>query len=150
MTETLFGYRRSVQAMTNRYDERLGYPSTNKQTNHWRKTRMSASDQPIVHTPGPWITSAKNGRVVVALNDRTNEKVATAASIGNPPVAWANAQLIALAPELLQACRDVLDAIEQADLGGEVLWIKRGSPIHESASDRLQDVIERATYEPVV
>ena len=111
---------------------------------------MSASDQPIVHTPGPWITSAKNGRVVVALNDRTNEKVATAASTGNPPVAWANAQLIALAPELLQACRDVLDAIEQADLGGEVLWIKRGSPIHESASDRLQDVIERATYEPVV
>jgi hypothetical protein len=31
--------------------ERLGYPSTNEQINHWRKTRMSASDQPIVPRP---------------------------------------------------------------------------------------------------
>jgi len=54
-------------------------------------------------------------------------------------------RLASAAPELLQACRLVLVAIEQADLGGEVLWINRGSPVHESASERLADVIELAT-----
>jgi hypothetical protein len=42
---------------------------------------------------------------------------------------------------LAQSCKDVLSAIEQADLGGEVLWINRGSAVHETASERLQSVI---------
>jgi hypothetical protein len=53
------------------------------------------------------------------------------------------------APALLEACQLVLEAIQRANLGGEVLWIKPGSPIHESASERLADVIELATGEPV-
>ena len=112
-------------------------------------------DQQLVHTPGPWkvlrrfeiyqdlgpnvggtyIGTTAGNRVLPESVARVDEE---------------NARLMAAAPELLDACRDVLDAIEQSDLGGEVLWIKRGSPIHESASDRLQDVIERATCKPVV
>ena len=103
----------------------------------------------IVHTPGPWKPYAKT---VSACNANGNDVRAECDPHGRvcQNASWADARLIALAPELLQACRDVLEAIEQADMGGEVLWIKRGSPIHESASDRLQDVIERATCKPVV
>lgn len=60
----------------------------------------------------------------------------------------ANARLIAAAPELLETCKAVLDAIEQADLNGTVLWINppyQAAAVHESASQRLMNVIADAT-----
>jgi len=62
----------------------------------------------------------------------------------------ANARLIAAAPELLNACKAVLAALENADLQGAVLWIEppyQAPAVHESAQERLQAVIEKATGE---
>ncbi|MCK9570877.1 hypothetical protein M0R72_18145 [Candidatus Pacearchaeota archaeon] len=45
---------------------------------------------------------------------------------------------------LLEACKAVLDAINQADLQGTVLWINppyQAEAIHETASERLQAAI---------
>ena len=73
-------------------------------------------DQSIVHTPGPWKTSHKNGRVVVALSEFANEKIATAANTGNPPVAWANARLLAESPEMLKVIEIIANATGNTDL----------------------------------
>jgi len=96
--------------------------------------------QPTVHTPRPWeaVRSLTCGHLRAAHNYQTEAKLE-----------WTDddLRLINALPELLEACRVVLAAIEQANLGGEVLWINRGSPVHESASERLADVIEQATGE---
>ena len=96
--------------------------------------------QTILHTPGPWeaVRSLTCGHLRAAHNYQTKAKLE-----------WTDddLRLINALPELLEACRVVLAAIEQANLGGEVLWINRGSPVHESASERLADVIEQATGE---
>lgn len=71
------------------------------------------------HTPGPWMGHSKNGRIVMA----GDTKVATAERTVNPPEAFTNAKLIAAAPELLEACKAVLQYLEQyADPGSNVLW----------------------------
>ena len=50
--------------------------------------------------------------------------------------------------ELLTACEAVLDALEGiADMRGIVIWIRppfQAAGIHESAQDRLREVIRRA------
>lgn len=114
-----------------------------------------ASDQPIVHTPGPWRQFAQN---IEDENDPDYRSISAGSGLFlhrtgfeiTGFISEADARLIAAAPELLEACRLVLDAIEQANLRGEVLWIHRNSAVHESASERLQHVIERATGGTVV
>lgn len=57
-------------------------------------------------------------------------------------------RLIAAAPDLLEACKAVLDALENVDLGGTVLWISppyQARGVHESAQERLREVIAKAT-----
>lgn len=56
------------------------------------------------HTLGPWKTSTANGRFVMA----GAMKVATATNTAQPPHAWANAKLIAAAPDLLEALQAVV------------------------------------------
>jgi|GEM_PF-3853950 len=112
-----------------------------------------SEDQPTVHTPGPWKVSRRFD--IYQDNQETGFRgTYIGTTRGNGPLPDTiekadeqNACLIAAAPDLLAACRVVLAAIEQANLGGEVLWINRGSPVHESASERLADVIEQATGE---
>ena len=105
------------------------------------------------HTPGPWKVSRRFD-IYQDRQDGNGSGRYIGTTRGNGPLPWsiesvdeANAVLMAAAPDLLAACRVVLAAIEQANLGGEVLWINRGSAVHESASERLADVIEQATGE---
>ena len=94
----------------------------------------------IVHTPGPWKPYAKT---VSACNANGNDVRAECDPHGRvcQNASWADARLIALAPELLQACRDVLEAIEQADMGGEVLWMHLGSPFLFGARSAIYRII---------
>ena len=119
------------------------------------QTSPDDGDHAVVHTPGPWKVSRR-----FDIYEDTQTPGVGGTFVGSTRGNWplpehinkrceADARLIAAAPDLLEACRLVLDAIEQANLCGEVLWIKRGSPIHESATDRLQAVIEQATGEVV-
>jgi len=119
-----------------------------------KKESPDAPVHAVVHTPEPWRVTTSKVSVVANNSIRISQATgpcAASCSVQSSIAAemQANALLIAAAPDLLAACRLVLDAIEQANLGGEVLWIKRGSPVHESATDRLQAVIEKATGEVV-
>lgn len=57
------------------------------------------------HTPGPWTTDRRNGRVVIS----GETLVATAFLQEEPTVARENARLIAAAPELLEALKEVIE-----------------------------------------
>ena len=91
---------------------------------------MSASEQPIVHTPGPWSLLCSEARggprcLVVCPND--NE----IASINPFRESWnEDAELIAAAPELLAACKAAL---------AEVQFYSHGTV------KQLADAIEKAT-----
>ncbi len=63
----------------------------------------------------------------------------------------ANAKLIAAAPDLLKACKDVLAALEKStEATGEILWLDHVLPgVHESAMERLKNVIAQAEGQPV-
>lgn len=58
------------------------------------------------HTPGPWTVNPIRP-VQVATDTDTPQLVATAAADGDPYTAIANARLIAAAPELLEALKEV-------------------------------------------
>jgi hypothetical protein len=63
----------------------------------------------------------------------------------------ANCHLMASAPDLLKACRDVLAALQKSTQEtGEILWLDHVLPgVHDSAMGRLQDVIAQAEGQPV-
>src|SRR5919201_3936496 len=94
------------------------------------------------HTPGPWGVSGEvlnQGLVVSAPGRRARQIVALVqAEIGyqaDPaPEAEANARLIALAPDLLAACRGVLE------------FLDNGTPIHPGSllEEELQALVAKA------
>ena len=69
---------------------------------------MSASDQPIVHTPGPWdVKVYDDGAYIIAdgpVDDLSSCIIASRNAHPEPTTGKANARLIAAAPELLKAC----------------------------------------------
>jgi hypothetical protein len=81
------------------------------------------------HTPGPWLQSIDNGRVIQA--GRT--KIAVASPTTPPPTAWANAKLIAAAPEMLDFARAV---VRYAGNSGD-----------DYLADKAREVIAKATGE---
>ena len=100
---------------------------------------MSASEQPVVHTPGPWKRYEGYGvdfrRPVItdAIPDRDGKCVANCICyVATTNQDWdANAKLIAAAPDLFAAAVDVLE-------------------LHEDEQDRpavrlLRQAIEKAT-----
>lgn len=119
------------------------------------------------HTPGPWSvgSTTKQTNVDARLGDwwQTTVRVGAARNAGNciaivymggaaavnkeAAAVEANARLIAASPDLLAACEAALNAIENADLGGEVLWVRpphQAAAVHETASERLAAAIRLA------
>lgn len=103
------------------------------------------------HTPGPWFIDRNHfGRIIgVAPTSGRNHDLDFVCCIDsdNHGDHEKNARLIAAAPELLAACKAVLDAIESTDLNGAVIWIRppyQHKAVHESASERLAAVIAKA------
>jgi hypothetical protein len=64
------------------------------------------------HTPGPWKKSNCGNDILIGLrNDKWNPDamgLVVAKTIGNSEMCQANANLLALSPDLLQDCRDAL------------------------------------------
>lgn len=82
------------------------------------------------HTKGPWRVGRLEGRLCVTLGPPTGSIIARVDQI--PPHAWANAQLIAAAPDLLEAAI----AIQAADVTTAEI---------EAARDKLDAAIAKAT-----
>jgi hypothetical protein len=87
---------------------------------------MSASDQPIVHTPGPWKRYEGYGvdfrRPVItdSIPDRDGKCVANCICyVATTNQDWdANAKLIAAAPDLLLACKVALYSLRCSGIKG--------------------------------
>jgi len=79
------------------------------------------------HTPGPWLTTESTehwGRVNVTIQAAfTVNDIATAWQ-GNTETNRANAQLIAAAPDLLEA---LIEVFEDNELVNSVSWIDKAS-----------------------
>lgn len=120
-----------------------------------QNTGASAPVHAFVHTPGPWgveQTTVSNwiGRMradgskieyIVAHTDR--DSLRDEVLVRND----ANARLIAAAPDLLEACKAALAAIRVACQDGSIIWLDPPfvlPGVHESAAERLQNVIEQA------
>jgi hypothetical protein len=114
----------------------------------------SAPVHAFVHTPGPWVVDYEGSighvKSVAERPDYFTPTVARydtgAVSIG-PDEKQANARLIAAAPDLLEACKAALAAIRSACQDGSIIWLDPPyvlPGVHESAAERLQNVIEQA------
>ena len=73
------------------------------------------------HTPGPWVTSATDDTVVI---DATGREVAAIDGDYNDPDTWpqmeANARLIAAAPEMLRALKELYSiAVSEGVVGDD-------------------------------
>lgn len=102
------------------------------------------------HTPGPW--SIESGDSVysqadyAALSQRghTAHALCTIHAIPfSKGDTDANARLIAAAPDLLKACRLMLDAVNEHHKDGSILWVSPGT----TAWELLTDAIAKATGE---
>jgi len=89
---------------------------------------------------GQW---ERNGN---AVHERVSPHYATCIAICDGDNRYVNATAIAALPDLLKACKDVLAALEKAtEETGEILWLDNALPgVHESAMERLQNVIDDA------
>lgn len=106
------------------------------------------------HTPGPWCAEPADmfGDHNIVLGDNADDARAIAAVVSNlraPSEVEANARLIAAAPDLLEACQELIGVIDsvdgEADYSKEE-WAALGSAkLH--AEDRIRAAIARATGE---
>lgn len=88
----------------------------------------------ITHTPGPWFVTCPQFQDHPQI---VSKKAGIAGSLGNGPVALANAHLIAAAPELLEAlllARDELQLISDANDGS-----------HGKSLEVILEAIDKAT-----
>jgi hypothetical protein len=67
-----------------------------------------ATDKPAAHTPGPWFVDKQSPPRILAKDERQTIIAVTTAARSNP-TNMADAQLMALAPELFEALQDVMD-----------------------------------------
>ena len=82
-------------------------------------------EQKAAHTPGPWRATSRNienvanwaSRIPFAIELEVGHSVAPIADVCDQPAAEANARLIAAAPELLAALKDVLRIAQAASVG---------------------------------
>lgn len=111
------------------------------------------------HTPGPWDASSfqegdlaqtyyvtnNDGRRVCLIAGYGERKRYRSPKCDDALNAEdvANARLIAAAPDLLKACRLMLDAVNEHHKDGSILWVNPG----ETAWELLTDVIGKATGE---
>jgi hypothetical protein len=52
--------------------------------------------------------------------------------------------------DLLSCCKAVLESLEKLATDGEIIWLNDGLPgVHESAIERLKNVIAQAEGQPV-
>jgi hypothetical protein len=105
---------------------------------------MSASDQPIVHTPGPWsllCSEARGGPRCLVVCPKDNE----IASINPFRESWSeDAELIAAAPDLLAACKSFLDMWHRAGPLGSHQFEKFDSVVRQCSM-----AVDKATGEVV-
>lgn len=112
------------------------------------------------HSAGPWqiryggLTDSDEGYGIMSKLDVHDGIIAEAWPCRTTPelrrTLRANARLIAAAPDLLQACRAVLESLLKTDLGGAIPWVNppyQAAAVHETAFERLAAVIEKATGE---
>lgn len=73
------------------------------------------------HTPGPWKTFRPYGTIYIKarLRGSTIQEVASCGPTETPEQQEANARLIASAPELLEALRELLDACKDAKFSSD-------------------------------
>lgn len=67
------------------------------------------------HTKGPWYTKGKSINIAdqhIVYNEETGRDIAICYGVGSPGEAEANAHLIAAAPELLKALKDVVEFVD--------------------------------------
>jgi hypothetical protein len=94
----------------------------NQEKNNKNQTAGQPTDaetaETVLHTPGPWRLAVLKGdeysSVVARINERENYTIARP---GHPvkAVHEANARLIAAAPELLTAVRELLNRLDELD-----------------------------------
>ena len=72
------------------------------------------SAEKVAHTPGPWRATPHSS--IVGTGIVANRGIVVASVLGVPEVCQANAHLIASAPDLLAALKDLLDEQENAPL----------------------------------
>lgn len=94
----------------------------------------SSSTETTKHTPGRW---KNDGRLGYAhwIRSATGAQIATVYGERVTPESEANAALIVAAPDLLDALKDLLAAVENDDLG-DGQGVVRGTRSHRSSSVR--------------
>ena len=99
------------------------------------------------HTPGPWRVKKDQGELQVWRHEPNESPITRIAAVCRQPFPIdhgdhvANARLIAAAPDLLAACRLMLDAVNDIHRTGDVVWVNAGT----TAWELLTDVIAKAT-----
>lgn len=109
---------------------------------------IDASDQPIVHTPGPWSSSCQKGQpghcFAAQVWDDNGDALASVRSTVDPRQATADALLIAASPDLLDACTSFLRAWHGAwPIGLEAF--EKFDEVHRKCSQ----AVEKATRKVV-
>ncbi len=111
------------------------------------------------HTPAPWLKTESN--TVYALHERhglggrvvkCNRMWLHVYFDRDVPEAEQQATVNAVlsVPDLVKACKDVLASLEKLATDGEIIWLDGDLPgVHESAIERLKNVIAQAEGQPV-
>lgn len=99
------------------------------------------------HTPGPWSINPKGGTPMVGIDLQDGGELLPIVEVVygyNNAEAKANAHLIAAAPELLEALKNLLDACLLADI-----YLELSDKVDGSLMDSANKAIAKATGEGV-
>lgn len=111
------------------------------------------------HTPAPWLKTESNTVYVLHERHGLSGRVVKCNRMWlhvyfdrDVPEAEQQATVNAVrsVPDLVKACKDVLTALQKSTQEtGEILWLDHVLPgVHESAMERLQEVIAQAEGQP--